>query len=160
MNNHPLTRTEQVCDLGVDITRNLDWGVHIARIVSKANRCLWTAIRALGYDAPTNAKRAAYTTLVRPILEYCTTLWNPQAKNLIEAIERIQRRATNFIINNHHRLNPLYKNYKIRLAELNFLPCTYRRELMDITMLIRSLNTDNGFNTADIFNFIVPHEGC
>ena len=79
----------------------------------------------MGYDSPAKAKKMAYLTLVRPILEYCTTLWNPQTKNLIEKLEQIQRRATNFVLNNKHRLTDGYIDYKTRLTELNLLPCNY-----------------------------------
>ena len=57
-----------------------------------------------------------------------------------------KRCATNFIINNPHRLKPGYKNHKTRLKELNMLPTSYRREIIDVAMLIKSLNNDNGFD--------------
>ena len=38
-------------------------------------------------------KSAAYTTLVRPILEYATEVWDPHHKFLIHKIEMVQRRA-------------------------------------------------------------------
>ena len=41
-------------------------------------------------------KRAFYT-YVRPILEYCSPVWNLQKKYLIDRIERIQRRFTKAI---------------------------------------------------------------
>ena len=159
MGNIPLTRTKQTCDLGIEVTNNLDWSNHIAKIVSKANRCLWSVIRALGYNAPICAKKIAYLSLVRPILEYGTTIWNPCSKSLMEKVEKIQRRATSFITNNKHRLNPGYKNYKTRLKELNLLPTSYRREMADITMLLKSLNTDNGFDLSSYIKFSQPGEG-
>ena len=36
----------------------------------------------------------AFCTFVRPILEYCCTVWNPRHKYEIEKIEAIQRRFT------------------------------------------------------------------
>ena len=52
-----LTRTNQACDLGIEVNENLDWSAHVSKITSKANRCLWATIRALGYSAPVNAKK-------------------------------------------------------------------------------------------------------
>ena len=159
LGDSPITRTDQVCDLGVEVTNNLDWTAHISKIVSKSNRSLWAIIRTMGYDAPTKAKKMAYLTLVRPILEYCTTLWNPQTKNLIEKLEKIQRRATNFVLNNKHRLTDGYIDYKTRLTELNLLPSSYRREMMDVTMFLKSKISANGFDVSKHFIFIGPKEG-
>ena len=94
-----------------------------------------------------------------PILEYCTSLWNPQTKSLIEKIERIRRRATNFVLNNKHRLTPGYINYKTRLVKLNLLPNTYRREMMDITMFLKSKLSPNRFDTSQHFTFNGPNVG-
>ena len=88
------------------------------------------------------------------------TIWNPRTKLLMERVEKIQRRATNFIINNPHRLKPGYKNYKTRLKELNMLPTSYRREIIDISMLIKSLNNDNGFDIHEYLKFTQPGIGC
>ena len=94
--------------------------------VKVTNPGLLYIIRTMGFDVPAKAKKMA---LVRPILEYCTTLLKPQTKNLIE---KIQRRATNLVLNNKHRLTDGYIGYKTRLTELNLLPSSYYREIMDV----------------------------
>ena len=49
-------------------------------------------------------------------------------------LERVQRRATKFILNNYTM------DYKTRLTNLKLLPLMYVLELQDVIFLIKSLN--------------------
>jgi hypothetical protein len=43
-------------------------------------------------SVPETCRKTAYVTLVRSIMEYGTTLWNPYLKGDIDKLERIQNR--------------------------------------------------------------------
>jgi hypothetical protein len=44
----------------------------------------------------------AYTTLVRPSIEYASSVWDPYTRNNIHQLEAIQRRAARFVCNNFY----------------------------------------------------------
>ena len=47
-------------------------------------------------------KAATYTTLVRPSIEYASSVWDPYTRNNIHQLEAIQRRAARFVYNNFY----------------------------------------------------------
>ena len=48
-------------------------------------------------------KETAYLTLVRPCLEYASSIWDPYQSYLISGIEKIQRRAARWIFSDYSR---------------------------------------------------------
>ena len=57
-------------------------------------------------EVHTNSKAREYCTMVRPILEYASTVWNPYQINLEHDIEQVQRRAARFILNCYQDVSP------------------------------------------------------
>ena len=47
----------------------------------------------------------AYTTIVRPHLEFASAAWDPYTKTNIMQIEAVQRRAARFVYNCYDRYN-------------------------------------------------------
>ena len=71
--------------LGVEISKDLKWNTHIAKITSSANKTLNFIKRNLG-SCTKDTKAAAYTALVRPTIEYCSSVWDPATKELIHEV--------------------------------------------------------------------------
>jgi hypothetical protein len=59
--------------LGVELTNTLSWDVHINKTIGKDKTSLGFLRRNLG-SCPTNIKRQAYLGLVRPHLEYASSV--------------------------------------------------------------------------------------
>ena len=55
-------------------------------------------------------------SLVRSNLAYCSQVWAPQAVNLTVDIERIQRRATKFILSLPYRSEVSYKQRILKIG--------------------------------------------
>ena len=88
--------------LGVTMSSNLSWNAHITKIVSKANRMLGFIRRNL-YNCPRQLKETAYVSMVRPNLEYCSTVWSPYTESDSHRIEMVQRRAARFVTGEYRR---------------------------------------------------------
>ena len=71
---------------------NLSWGSHIDRITGTAHKTLGFVKRNIRTKM-SGVREAAYTTLVRPQLEYAAAIWDPHHKDKIDQIEKVQRRA-------------------------------------------------------------------
>ena len=92
-------------------------------------------------------KETAYTTLVRPLLEYCCPVWDPYQVGLMEDIQKVQRRAARFVLSRYrgesvtemlHELG--WKSLKERLYSLRrdlfakFLSLTFSSEYENILL--------------------------
>merc|ERR1712033_114749 len=114
MGDTVLEATEEEKDLGVLIDNKLDFGKHIRTIVGKANRVLGmirVSFSCLNIPMMYNL----YTSLVRPLLEYCVQVWSPYKNKYINLLEGVYRRAT--------RMVPSLKNmnYNQRLKKMTLL---------------------------------------
>jgi Reverse transcriptase (RNA-dependent DNA polymerase)/Endonuclease-reverse transcriptase len=89
--------------LGVTLAEELTWNRHIDKVVNKASRVLGF-IKSTLFRAAKKVKETTYKTLVRPILEFCASLWDPHQQYLCDNIEMVQRRAARFVTNTYHPL--------------------------------------------------------
>ena len=98
MNKQPLSRLDEAKYLGITLTENLSWNTHINNIASKANKTLGFLRRNLRH-APIATKSMAYSSLVRPQVEYASQIWDPNTN--IDKLERVQKRPARFTYNNY-----------------------------------------------------------
>ena len=53
------------------------------------------------HSCPPDVKEAAYKGLVRPVLEYGSSVWDPHTHGLQEELEKVQNRAARFVTGNY-----------------------------------------------------------
>jgi hypothetical protein len=102
LHGHRLEIVEKTKYLGITICKDLRWNEHICNITNKANRSLAFLRRNLRVPCP-RLKGAAYKALVRPLLEYASTVWDPDTTSNIKKIEAVQRRAARWVLSKHRR---------------------------------------------------------
>lgn len=86
--------------LGVTLSEKLSWNQHVDAVTKKANNSLAFLRRNLS-SCPTHIKAQCYETLVRPTLEYASTVWDPYTQRNIKAVEAVQRRAARFVVGDY-----------------------------------------------------------
>lgn len=97
-----LEQVDRATYLGVDMSSDLSWHHQICKVASKANRSLGFIRRNVKCPNKTT-KTLAYQSLVRPSLEYASTVWSPHQRNLIDKLEMVQRRAARYVMNDYSR---------------------------------------------------------
>ena len=86
-----------------------------------------------------------YTSLVRPLLEYCVQVWSPYKRKYIDLLEGVQRRATRMI----PRLRKM--TYEERLKKLN-LPRLYDRRIRgDMIETYKIMSGKEKLNSRNLF---------
>ena len=93
---HQICIVKEEKDLGVIFDEHLHFNTHIKEIIHKANNVLGIIKRTFN-SRDANLIRLLYTTLVRPILDYSSTIWNPHQMGVIHELENVQRRATKLL---------------------------------------------------------------
>lgn len=139
-------------DLGILVNGSLSWSAHINQICSKAYRSFHIIKRNIPPISSINLRKQLYLSLVRSHLTYCSQLWRPHLFKDIKNLEKVQRRASKFILHDYS------SNYRTRLLSLNLLPLSYWLELQDILFLVKSLqNPQDNFNILDYIHFTTNH---
>ncbi len=148
LNNKDLQSKEKYKDLGVFISSDMTFSTHYMHITSRAYRVLGLLRRTFSSSAYVGEKRLLYISLVRSQLLYCSVLWRPFLKKDIELLERVQRRATKYI------LNDFRSDYKSRLISLDLLPLMYTYELQDIMFIVSHLKAPSkDFDLSELILF-------
>jgi len=74
----PLQRVECYKYLGLLISSNMSWSMHITATCSKAKQILGLNYRHFYGSASPDTLRQLYLSMVRPHLDYACQIWDPQ----------------------------------------------------------------------------------
>jgi hypothetical protein len=143
LNNDNSANSTVICkrlvqkDLGVLITADLKWNQQVSAVCTKANRMLGFVKRS---SIKTHDPRTRYKTLVRSRFAYSSQVWSPPSVSLILEVEKIQRRATRFILSQPFRSETSYQD---RLLKTSLFPLSYWHEYLDLVYLFNAIKLND-----------------
>ena len=137
LHNHPLAHVDSAKYLGVTITSDLNWNKHVNNIANKANQTLSFLKRNLQIN-DTRLKTTAYQTLVRPQLEYASSVWDPYTKKNIDRLEMVQRRSARYVLNRYNNTSSVSD----MISDLKWESLEQRRKEQRITTMFKGYNGD------------------
>ena len=115
-------------------------------MISKANSRIGMIKRSFS-NLSVKTFKLLYKSLVRPILEYCSSIWSPLYKEQVLEIEKVQRRATKLIKQFQHL------PYSDRLKRLNLTTLVYRRHRTDVLQVFRIIHQIDKISFDDFFTY-------
>ena len=144
LSNIPIPCSSRIVDLGIAFDPCLDFKNHIFDIVTRAKQRAALIHRCfISRDISILVK--AFTTYVRPLLEYAPQIWSPHHITLINSIESVQRSFTK-------RLPGfLNKSYQERLTLLNLQSLEHRRLIHDLILCYNIIHNRIAITQNDFF---------
>ena len=110
----------------------MKWDAHVNNIVNKGNRSLGFLKRNIRIKSH-DLRSKAYKAIVRPTLEYASSIWDPYTKKNTNAIKMIQRRASRYVTNRYER----YASVTEMLKELQWDSLEERRRRQRLVMFYK-----------------------
>ena len=136
-----LENVSTIRDLGVILDQKLTFEAHIDATVSKANRTLGLLMRTFQSASRQcnfnkSSALAAFNGNIRPILEYCSTIWAGAAKTHLVRVERVQHRFLMWLASHTAQRCPSL-DYAQLLSFYDVRPLRARRVQKDVLFLVK-----------------------
>ena len=147
--DHPVDECPAVKDLGIYVSQDMDWSIHINHICHNASVKSYQLLKSIRSKNLWTLTKL-FTTYVRPLLEYNSPVWSPHLEGDITSVERIQRHYTKKIF---ERCNVPFSSYNDRLMKLNLLTLQNRRKLLDQILIYKLVNNIHDLQFHNFFSF-------
>ena len=136
LNNCVLGNVNHQVYPGVQLSDDLKWSHHIGTATKRAYKILGVVRR---YLRPCSRilKETGYKTLVRPHLEYASTVWDSHLKKYINSLDRVQRSPARFVSNNYDYTEGSMTSI---LKDLNWDSLVSRRTSAQLIMFYKIVN--------------------
>ncbi len=157
IDSQPVVLVDAMRDLGITVDAALSFRVHISNIVRKAYQSLSLLFKCF-YTDNLPALLLAYTSYVRPTLEYASTVWSPALHrrsplaclSSIDMLEAVQRYFTRRLLK---RCKMPEMPYPDRLNLLKLEALELRRLKFSMGMVYKILYGLVDLNAQDMFVF-------
>jgi len=121
--------------LGVIISSDLRWNLHVNHISSRATRVL-NLLRRNIYCCTADTKALAFTSLVRPHLEFASAAWDPYTETDSHQLDKVQRRAARFVHKDYKRITSVSQ----LVSKLGWESLVHRRQNARLSLLYKGLH--------------------
>ena len=97
--NQQLAEVDVVKVLGVQISSDLKWDIHINNVIKRAAGRLFMLTTLKRFNLPLQDLITIYVGFIRPLLEYSVPVWHSSLTNVqTAALERVQKRALRIML--------------------------------------------------------------
>ena len=135
LHGHKLESVSATKYLGVTLSDTGEFTEHLKNVANSGNQMLGFIRRNLRVNSK-SVKELAYTMLVRPKLEYASTVWDPYKQDQIANLEKVQRRAARVVTNRHRNTSSVTD----MLESLGWQSLEKRRKVARLTLLYKILS--------------------
>lgn len=154
INSRALDEVQEIKDLGVLLDPTLSFQPHISAITNKALKLLGFVKRTTSDFSNIETLRILYCSLVRPHLEYCSSVWSPHYNTYVQKIESVQHK---FLRHLAFRLNIFLDDYSVLESFLNLSSLAIRRQHKGLILLFNVINSKcNCPELLSKINFYIP----
>ena len=128
VSDQAVRRENTVNDLGVTFDRSLNFDIHYDNNISKALRT-WGFVQCnMSVFSNVSTLTILYKSLVRPLLEYCSSVWSPYESTKIDLLEKAQHRFLRFAsCKSGKSMSVLNHDYIQIMSKLNLTSLEYRQ---------------------------------
>ena len=131
LNNLSIDRVFTFRYLGILLCCNMSWASHISSISKKAKHLLGLIYRQFYKNSSTNTLVSLYLTIVCPVLEYGSPIWDPPSSSLSSTLESVQHFALKLASKSWSQ------SYDSLLSSLNICSLNHRRTKAKISLLYK-----------------------
>ena len=92
----PIKRVFEFKYLGVIFDEHISWNSHVRYVLSRYGKRL-RMLERIRENLTSDCANSIYTAYIRPIMDYCDTVWNCCGVGNSSSLERLQRRAAKIV---------------------------------------------------------------
>ena len=132
IHGHTLEVVDSAKYLGVHLDSRLSFNTHVDTITKRAKSTKAFLSRNISHCSQ-KVKEAAYTTFIRPTVEYASSAWDTHTQRNTKKLEQIQRSSARFVTKDYDRTSSV----SAMLQALNWTSLQDRRMFSRLHMLYK-----------------------
>ena len=140
VNNNLILCVSEIKDLGIYFTSNMSFSLHINTVVNRALRMLGFVRRIMKPFNDVKVLKVLYNSYVRSSLDYCSSVWCPSARYLIDKIENVQKRFVKHLCF-HSNIKYTSEDYVALCNHFQLTTLINRRKVADMVLFYKILHS-------------------